>query len=123
MQCPKCNTTWISVLESRHTTPDAISRRRKCKACDHVWATAEVIVPDEAIGGVMGDLSARRAVVSGMTARPGRQAVSATVPVAGLFGYATHLRSLTQGRGDYSMSPEGYGRVPPSMVGEITGRA
>lgn len=83
----------------------------------------EVVVPDEAIGGVMGDLSARRAVVSGMTARPGRQAVSATVPVAGLFGYATHLRSLTQGRGDYSMSPEGYGRVPPSMVGEITGRA
>jgi len=49
MQCPKCNTTWISVLESRHTTPDAISRRRKCKACDHVWATAEVVVPDEAI--------------------------------------------------------------------------
>jgi transcriptional regulator NrdR family protein len=49
MQCPKCHTTWISVLESRHTTPDAISRRRKCKACDHVWATAEVVVPNEVI--------------------------------------------------------------------------
>jgi elongation factor G len=82
----------------------------------------EVVVPDEAMGGVLGDLSSRRAVVSGMSARPGRQAVSATVPVAGLFGYATHLRSLTQGRGDYSMQPEGYGRVPASLVAEITGR-
>lgn len=49
MQCPNCRTSWICVIESRHTNEDAISRRRKCKACDHVWATAEVIVPDDAI--------------------------------------------------------------------------
>ncbi len=49
MKCPKCHTSWICVLESRHTTPEAVSRRRKCKACDHVWATAEVVVPNEAI--------------------------------------------------------------------------
>ncbi len=82
----------------------------------------EVVVPDESMGVVLGDLTARRAVVSGLTARAGRQAVAATVPVAALFGYATQLRSMTQGRGDYSMLPEGYGRVPTSMVAEITGR-
>jgi len=46
MKCPHCGCSWISVLESRHTNAKAISRRRKCKACDHVWATAEVPVPD-----------------------------------------------------------------------------
>jgi len=45
MKCPKCNTSWICVLESRHTDDKAISRRRQCKACDHVWATAEICVP------------------------------------------------------------------------------
>ena len=49
MKCPKCGTTWICVLESRHTSVLAISRRRQCKACDHVWATAEVVVPDGSI--------------------------------------------------------------------------
>ena len=82
----------------------------------------EVAVPDEAMGAVLGDLTSRRAVVSGMSARPGRQAVRARVPVAALFGYATQLRSMTQGRGDYSMEPDGYGRVPDSLLGEIIGR-
>ena len=50
MKCPKCNCSWICVLESRHTTAKAISRRRQCKGCDHVWATAEVIVPDDEWG-------------------------------------------------------------------------
>jgi len=49
MKCPKCGTSWICVLESRHTSDLAISRRRQCKACDHVWATAEVVMPDETI--------------------------------------------------------------------------
>lgn len=47
MKCPKCGTSWICVLESRHTSEKAISRRRQCKTCDHVWATAEVSVPDD----------------------------------------------------------------------------
>ena len=45
MKCPECGCSWISVLESRHTSDKAISRRRQCKGCDHVWATAEVPVP------------------------------------------------------------------------------
>ena len=50
MKCPKCGYSWISVLETRHTSEKAISRRRQCKACDHVWATAEVVVPDSEWG-------------------------------------------------------------------------
>jgi len=50
MKCPECGCSWISVLESRHTSEKAISRRRQCKGCNHVWATAEVIVPDEEWG-------------------------------------------------------------------------
>jgi hypothetical protein len=46
MKCPECGCSWISVLESRHTSEKAISRRRQCKGCDHIWATAEVPVPD-----------------------------------------------------------------------------
>ena len=49
MKCPSCRNTWLKVLETRHTTEDTISRRRQCKICDHVFATAEVIVPDNAI--------------------------------------------------------------------------
>jgi len=47
MKCPHCGCSWISVLESRHTSEKAISRKRQCKTCDHVWATAEVCVPDD----------------------------------------------------------------------------
>ena len=46
MKCPECGCSWISVLESRHTSDKAISRRRQCKTCDHVWATAEISMPD-----------------------------------------------------------------------------
>ena len=46
MKCPECGCSWISVLESRHTSEKAISRRRQCKGCDHIWATAEILVPD-----------------------------------------------------------------------------
>jgi hypothetical protein len=45
MKCPECGCSWISVLESRHTSEKAISRRRQCKGCNHIWATAEVPVP------------------------------------------------------------------------------
>lgn len=49
MKCPKCNASWISVLESRHTSSEVISRRRKCMMCDHVWATLEIRVPKNAV--------------------------------------------------------------------------
>lgn len=46
MKCPECKCSWISVLESRHTSEKAISRRRQCKGCNYIWATAEVPVPE-----------------------------------------------------------------------------
>ncbi|SDM72317.1 elongation factor G [Actinacidiphila guanduensis] len=73
-----------------------------------VTATA----PDEAIGGVLGDLASRRGRVTGSTARSGSTAVTATVPLAELFGYATRLRSRTQGRGTFTTRPAGYAQAP-----------
>ncbi|MFE6622549.1 elongation factor G [Streptomyces sp. NPDC057740] len=71
-----------------------------------------VTVPDEAVGGVLGDLAARRGRVSGSVARAGASVVTATVPLAELFGYATRLRSRTQGRGTFTARPTGYAPAP-----------
>lgn len=71
-----------------------------------------VTVPDDAVGGVLGDLAARRGRVSGSTARAGTAVVTATVPLAELFGYATRLRSRTQGRGTFTARPTGYAPAP-----------
>lgn len=76
-----------------------------------------VTVPDEAVGGVLGDLAARRGRVSGSTARAGTTVVTATVPLAELFGYATRLRSRTQGRGTFTARPTGYAPAPASVTG------
>ncbi|SNT10541.1 elongation factor G [Streptosporangium subroseum] len=70
-----------------------------------------VTVPDDAIGGVLGDLAARRGRVSGSTARAGTVVITATVPLAELFGYATRLRSRTQGRGTFTTRAIGYAPV------------
>lgn len=71
-----------------------------------------VTVPEDAVGGVLGDLAARRGRVSGSTARAGAAVVTATVPLAELFGYATRLRSRTQGRGTFTTRPTGYAPAP-----------
>ncbi|HEY9327658.1 MAG TPA: elongation factor G [Streptomyces sp.] len=71
-------------------------------------------VPDEAVGGVLGDLAARRGRVSGSTARAGAVVITATVPLAELFGYATRLRSRTQGRGTFTTRATGYAPAPVS---------
>ncbi|KUO05848.1 elongation factor G [Streptomyces caeruleatus] len=71
-----------------------------------------VTVPEEAVGGVLGDLAARRGRVSGSVARAGSAVVTATVPLAELFGYATRLRSRTQGRGTFTARPTGYAPAP-----------
>lgn len=80
-----------------------------------------VTVPDEAVGGVLGDLAARRGRVSGSTARAGTTVVTATVPLAELFGYATRLRSRTQGRGTFTARPTGYAPAPDSVTSSVTG--
>ncbi|RKN06326.1 elongation factor G [Streptomyces radicis] len=71
-----------------------------------------VTVPEDAVGGVLGDLAARRGRVSGSAARAGTALVTATVPLAELFGYATRLRSRTQGRGTFTTRPTGYAPAP-----------
>ncbi|MDX3188719.1 elongation factor G [Streptomyces sp. MN03-5084-2B] len=75
-------------------------------------AEVAVTVPPGAVGGVLGDLAARRGRVAGSTVRPGAAVVTATVPVAELFGYATRLRSRTQGRGTFTARPAGFAPVP-----------
>lgn len=70
-----------------------------------------VTVPDDAVGAVLGDLAARRGQVSSSVARAGAVVVTATMPLAQVFGYATRLRSRTQGRGTFTTRPAGYARV------------
>lgn len=75
-----------------------------------------VTVPEEAVGSVLGDLAARRGRVSGSVTRAGAAVVTATVPLAELFGYATRLRSRTQGRGTFTARPTGYAPAPVAAV-------
>ena len=80
-----------------------------------------VNVPESYMGDVIGDLNSRRGQVSGMEARTGSQEITASVPLSEMFGYATDLRSKTQGRGVYSMEPSHYTEVPKSVAESIVG--
>ncbi len=83
-----------------------------------------VIVPDDYMGDVIGDINARRGQMQGMDPRNGATQINAFVPLSGMFGYATDLRSRTQGRGQYSMEPSHYIEVPKSIAeGIMSGRA
>lgn len=79
----------------------------------------EVTVPEEYMGDIMGDISSRRGRIEGMEARHGFQVVRGFVPLASMFGYATSLRSATQGRGSYSMEFDHYEEVPGNVAKEI----
>ncbi|MFF9399200.1 elongation factor G [Streptomyces sp. NPDC014744] len=76
-----------------------------------------VTVPDDAVGAVLGDLAARRGRVSGRAARSGASVITATVPLAELFGYATRLRGRTRGRGTFTARPAGYAPAPAAAAG------
>ncbi len=78
-----------------------------------------VVVPDEYLGDVIGDLNSRRGQIQGMEAMAGTQRVNAFVPLAQMFGYATDLRSKTQGRGQYVMEPSHYEPVPKNIAEQI----
>ena len=78
-----------------------------------------VIVPDEYLGNVIGDLNGRRGMIQGQESRPGATQIDALVPLANMFGYATDLRSSTQGRGQYSMEPHSYVEIPKSIAEKI----
>ena len=83
-----------------------------------------VVVPDDYIGNVIGDLNSRRGMVGDQESMNGTTRINAEVPLAQMFGYATDLRSKTQGRGQYVMEPSHYAQVPKSVADEIiSGRA
>ena len=79
----------------------------------------EVTVPEEYMGDVIGDINARRGKMEGMEAKAGNQEIRGFIPLSEMFGYATDLRSKTQGRGTYSMEPSHYEEVPKSVLDTI----
>ncbi len=83
----------------------------------------EVICPELNMGEIMGDLSSRRAHIDGLEAQPGGlQAIRSKVPLSEMFGYATTVRSLSQGRANYAMEPSHYQEVPKSIAEEVIGK-
>ncbi|MEU3931062.1 elongation factor G [Streptomyces sp. NPDC029044] len=97
-------------------TAGRLGLREALRACAMVLlepvVEVTVTVPENAVGGVLGDLAARRGRVTGSATRAGAAVVTATVPLAELFGYATRLRSRTQGRGTFTARPTGYAPAP-----------
>ncbi len=86
------------------------------------YVKVEVIVPEEYMGDVMGDINSRRGRIDGMEARNGAQVINAFVPLSEMFGYATDLRSKTQGRGNYSMEVSYYDEVPKNIAEAIVAK-
>ena len=83
------------------------------------YMKVEVTVPEDYMGDVIGDLNSRRGRIEGMEARNGAQVINAFVPLSEMFGYATDLRSKTQGRGNYSMEVDHYEDVPRNIAEAI----
>jgi len=94
------------------------AQRAKPKLLEPVMAV-EVVTPEEYLGDVMGDLNSRRGRVEGLEPRGNAQAIRARVPLATMFGYATDLRSTTQGRATFTMQFDRYEDVPQSIAGEL----
>jgi elongation factor G len=96
--------------------------RAKPKLLEPVMSV-EVVTPEEYLGDVMGDLNSRRGRVEGLEPRGNAQAVRARVPLATMFGYATDLRSMTQGRATFTMQFDRYEEAPQTIAGEIVSAA
>jgi elongation factor G len=84
--------------------------------------SVEVVTPEDYMGDVIGDLSSRRGRIEGVSQRASAQVIGAQVPLAEMFGYATDLRSRTQGRATYTMQFHSYQEVPASISREIVAR-
>ncbi|KRG14284.1 elongation factor G [Lederbergia galactosidilytica] len=101
----------------------SMALKNAAKKCDPVLLEplmkVEVVIPEEYLGDIMGDITSRRGRVEGMEARGNAQVVKAFVPLSEMFGYATSLRSNTQGRGVYTMFFDHYEEVPKSIAEEI----
>jgi elongation factor G len=101
--------------------------KKACRAASPVLLepimAVEVVTPEDYMGDVIGDLSSRRGKVEGMEQRGNSQVIRSQVPLADMFGYATDLRSRTQGRATYTMQFHAYNEVPESIAKEIVARA
>ena len=101
----------------------SMALKNAAKKCDPALlepvVKVEIVIPEEYLGDIMGDVTARRGRVEGMEARGNAQVVNAFVPLSEMFGYATSLRSNTQGRGTYTMVFDHYEEVPKSIAEEI----
>jgi len=101
----------------------SMALKEAAKQCDAVilepMMKVEVVIPEEYLGDIMGNITSRRGRVEGMEARGNSQVVRAMVPLSEMFGYATTLRSATQGRGVFSMTFDHYEEVPKSIAAEI----
>ncbi|MCD2138263.1 elongation factor G [Salinicoccus halitifaciens] len=101
----------------------SLALKEAAKVCDPVILEpvmkVEIVMPEEYLGDIMGDVTSRRGRVEGMDARGNAQVVNAFVPLSEMFGYATSLRSNTQGRGTYTMTFDHYEEVPKSIAEEI----
>jgi elongation factor G len=95
------------------------ARRAKPVLLEPIMAV-EVVTPEEFMGDVIGDLNRRRGRIEGMEPRGNAQVIRAHVPLAEMFGYATDLRSATQGRATYTMQFDRYNEVPSALSEEIT---
>jgi len=94
------------------------AKRAKPTLLEPVFAV-EVVVPDEYMGDVIGDLNRRRGRVNGMEQRGNAQVINAHVPLSEMFGYATDVRSMTQGRATYTMQFDSYEEVPPNIAEKV----
>jgi elongation factor G len=115
----------IELVEGSYHEVDSSERafkiamqRAKPKLLEPIMAV-EVVTPEDYLGDVMGDLNSRRGRVEGLEPRGNAQAIRAHVPLATMFGYATDLRSTTQGRATFTMQFDRYEEVPQSIAGEL----
>ena len=96
-------------------------KKARCILLEPVMDT-EVIIPDEFLGDVIGDLNSRRVQIKSISQRAAAKVIKGYAPLAEMFGYATAIRSLTQGRGTYTMEPSFYAEVPLDILEKITGK-
>ena len=113
----------VDSSEMAFSIAGSMAFKEAMKKCDPVIMEpimkVDVIVPDEYMGNVIGDLNSRRGQIQNQESQDGTARVTAEVPLSEMFGYATDLRSKTQGRGQYSMEPAEYQQVPKSVADKI----
>ena len=113
----------VDSSEMAFSIAGSMAFKEAMKKCDPIIMEpimkVDVIVPDEYMGNVIGDLNSRRGQIQNQESQDGTARVTAQVPLSEMFGYATDLRSKTQGRGQYSMEPADYQQVPKSIADKI----